>query len=307
MKLDTHVHTHHSGNTSIRPLRRVMRESYNTPERVYDLAKGRGMDLVTITDHDEISGALSLANRPDVIVGCEVTGVFPDDGVVVHLNVYGLDATLHRAVQRLRRDVRQLLPFVQREALFTSLNHVASGVNGPLRAEHVAAILPWVDGLEVRNGSRLAVTNRTAECLALAAGKAMLGGSDSHTERGIASTWTDVPDATTVDEFFDGLRSGAAVVGGRHGGVDTMSSDIVRFAGNLYREHATAVLDRPLTRRTPALAAGAIVGLPLLAVALGAGLWHFVHEQRFNRDLLFDLLARPYRPAVAPAAVELAA
>ena len=294
MKLDTHVHTHHSGTTSIRPLRRVMRESYNAPARVYELAKARGMHLVAITDHDEISGAQALASRPDVVVGCEVTAVFPEDGVRVHLNVFRLDAADHRAIQRLRSDIRLLLPFLHQRRLFTSLNHVASGINGQLTAAHVAAILPWVDALEVRNGSRLEVQNRTAECLALAAGKAMLGGSDSHTERGIGRTWTEVPEATTVDEFFEGLRRGAGRVGGQHGSQWTMSSDIVRFAANFYGEQAREMLARPLTVRTPMMLGATVVGLPLLGVALGGGVLHFVHEQRFNRDLLFDLVSRPY-------------
>jgi predicted metal-dependent phosphoesterase TrpH len=294
MKLDTHVHTRHSGNTSIRPLQRVMRESYNTPARVYEIAKARGMHLVAITDHDEISGAQALAGRPDVVVACEVTAVFPEDGVRVHLNVFRLDAGTHRTVQRLRHDVRTLLPFLHQQRLFTSLNHVASGINGQLTAAHVAAILPWVDALEVRNGSRLEVQNRTAECLALASGKAMLGGSDSHTERGIGLTWTEVPDATTVDEFFEGLRRGAGRVGGQHGSHWTMSSDIVRFAASLYHEQARGMLADPLSRRVPMMLGATVAGAPLLAVALGGGVLHFVHEQRFNRDLLFDLVSRPY-------------
>src|SRR5262245_42534789 len=110
MKLDTHVHTFHSGSTSIYPLQRILRESYNTPEGVYRTAKRRGMDLVVITDHDQISGALTLADRPDVIVGCEVTGVFPEDGVKVHLNVFGMNERQHRDIQSLRHDVRELLP-----------------------------------------------------------------------------------------------------------------------------------------------------------------------------------------------------
>ncbi len=89
MKLDSHVHTFHSGKSTIYPLHSILRECYNTPEGVYRTAKARGMDLVVITDHDEISGALALAHLPDVIIGCEVTGVFPDDGVKVHLNVFG--------------------------------------------------------------------------------------------------------------------------------------------------------------------------------------------------------------------------
>ena len=59
MKLDSHVHTRHSGHVSIYPLSLVMRESYNTPEGVYRLAKLRGMGLVTVTDHDRVDGALS--------------------------------------------------------------------------------------------------------------------------------------------------------------------------------------------------------------------------------------------------------
>jgi predicted metal-dependent phosphoesterase TrpH len=49
------------------------------------------MDLVTVTDHDQISGAMALAHYPDVIAGSEVTGTFPGDGVRVHLDVLGLD------------------------------------------------------------------------------------------------------------------------------------------------------------------------------------------------------------------------
>lgn len=308
MRLDTHVHTRHSGNTSIRPLRHIMRESYNTPDRVYEVAKSRGMQLVAITDHDQVSGALSLAGLPDVVVGSEVTAVFPEDGVRVHLNVFRLDREQHDTIQRLRHDIRALLPYLHRQGLFTSLNHVASGINGPLTAAHVAAILPWVDALEVRNGSRLDVQNRTAECLALASGKAMLGGSDSHTERGIGLTWTEVPGARTVDEFFDGLRRGEGVVGGRHGGHGTMASDIVRFAASLYREQALETLRRPVSLRTPAMLAASVAALPLLGTALATGALHFVHEQRFNRGLLFDLVSRPYAPVAALAdIVEVAA
>src|ERR1043165_10141743 len=40
------------------------RDSYNRPEEVYRLSKERGMDYVTITDHDSIDGCLSLL-RPN--------------------------------------------------------------------------------------------------------------------------------------------------------------------------------------------------------------------------------------------------
>src|SRR6185503_12243754 len=159
VKLDLHVHTHYSGNTTIYPLNLFMKESYNSPEGVYRRAKARGMDLVTITDHDRVDGALTIADRSDVIVGCEVTGAFPDDGVRVHLGVLGLNLVQHQEIQRLRHDVRELLPYLKQERLFTTLNHVASRINGEITAPHIASLMPWVDGIEIINGSRLPSQN----------------------------------------------------------------------------------------------------------------------------------------------------
>lgn len=76
-----------------------------------------------------------------------------------------------------------------------------------------------------------------------------------------------------------------------------MASDIVRFASSLYREQTVEMLRRPFSVRTPAMLGAAVMALPLLGTALATGVLHFVHEQRFNRGLLFDLVSRPYVPA----------
>ena len=149
MKLDAHVHTHYSGMTTIWPLSLIMRESYNTPERAYRLAKARGMDLVAITDHDEIAGALALAHLPDVIVGNEISATFPGQGVDVHLGVLDISERQHAEIQRRRHDVAELLPYLREEHIFTTINHVASQVNGRLTPAHIAGLLPWVDAFEV--------------------------------------------------------------------------------------------------------------------------------------------------------------
>lgn len=299
MKLDSHVHTLHSGQTSIYPLSLVMRESYNTPDGVYRLAKARGMDLVTITDHDRISGVLSIAHLPDVITGCEVTGVFPDAGVCVHLNVLGFTPSQHQEMQRLRHDVRELLPYLKAERLFTSLNHVASGINGPITAPHVAALLPWVNALETNNGSRLPTQNRTASCLADAAGKAGIGGSDAHTPRGIGKTWTEVPGARTRDEFMAGLWNGQARAAGREGSYFTLAEDMLWFAAAFYDERIADLARQPFRWQAHAFVFGGVLGLPLLALPLAGAYLHFVAEERFNRNLLYDLVARPARALAA--------
>lgn len=293
MKLDLHVHTTYSGQTTIYPLSLVMKESYNTPEGVYRRAKARGMHLVTVTDHDRIDGALTIADRPDVIIGCEVTAVFPDDDVRVHLGVLGISEAQHREIQRLRHDVRELMPYLKQEEIFTTLNHVASRINGKITAPHIAALMPWVDGIEVINGSRLPSQNRTAACLADACRKVGVAGSDSHTGRGIGHTWVEAPYATTREEFLDELHAGRVKVGGRQGHYFTMASDMLRLAAGFYQDRIGGLCRKPLDWRKQAFVLGGVLGLPLICVPLAAALAHFILEDRFNRSLLFDLVARP--------------
>jgi predicted metal-dependent phosphoesterase TrpH len=293
VKLDTHVHTVYSGNSTIRPLSRVLRESYNSVEGVYRRARARGMDLVAITDHDSIEGVLQIADRPDVVIGCEVTAVFPRDRVRVHLGVLGLNEAQHREIQRLRHDVGDLLPYLRHQGLFTSLNHVASRINGDITATHIAALLPWINGLEVRNGSRLPSQNRTAAALATAHDKVCIAGSDSHTGRAIGRTWIEASVATNREDFLAALRTGDVTIGGSQGHYFTMASDICRIVAGFYADRTRRVIASPGDWRRHAMLVGGLLALPLVLVPLVIAAGHFVLEQRFNRDLLVDLVARP--------------
>src|ERR1700682_16165 len=111
-KADLHCHTTHSGHAKhLRFLR--CRDCYSRPLDVYKTAKRRGMDLVTITDHDSIGGCLELLDRlgdlPDFIMGEEVTVRFPEFQHEVHVAVYGLSERQHVEVQRLRPDGEELV------------------------------------------------------------------------------------------------------------------------------------------------------------------------------------------------------
>ena len=67
-------------------------ECATPPEEVYELAKRRGMDFVTITDHDTIDGVLEIADRPDVFVSEELTAHFRGEPQAVHVLCYGITA-----------------------------------------------------------------------------------------------------------------------------------------------------------------------------------------------------------------------
>jgi len=73
------------------------------------------------------------------------------------------------------------------------------------------------------------VANQRAQQLAAQLGKACVGGSDSHTLSGVARTFTEVPGARTVEEYFAGLRAGRGVVHGQDGGYLKLTMDIFNF------------------------------------------------------------------------------
>ena len=65
-------------------------ECATPPAEVYELAKRRGMDFVTITDHDTIAGALEIADHEDAFISEELTARFRGEPQAVHVLCYGI-------------------------------------------------------------------------------------------------------------------------------------------------------------------------------------------------------------------------
>ncbi len=72
-----------------------------------------------------------------------------------------------------------------------------------------------------------------------------------------------------------------------------MISDLWRFAGNFMLEAVTSTASSPADWRGYACTFGGVFALPNVPALMAAAFVHFLHEQRFNRDLLYDLIARP--------------
>jgi predicted metal-dependent phosphoesterase TrpH len=300
LKLDAHVHTHFSGKTTIYPISKILRESYNTPEKVYRLAKARGMDLVTITDHDSIGGVLTIADRKDVIIGCEVTAVFPKDGTECHIGVLGINEEQHREIQQLRHNIYELLAYLKHQRIFSTFNHLASLSAGRLTAAQISSVIPWVSAIETRNGTRLPSQNRTAAALAQAYEKVTVAGSDSHTYRGVGHTYMVCERAKNRDQFLAELRQGHVRVEGAQGWYLTLTGDILRLTAGFYAEKIWEAIEQPLNWKRELMVLCATLGLPLVTVASLISLIHYLRDEQFNRGLLFDLVARPqYQPPVS--------
>ena len=80
-------------------------ECATPPQEVYELAKRRGMDFVTITDHDTIDGVLEIADRPDVFISEELTAHFRGEPQAVHVLCFGITPEDHEWLQAHSGDV----------------------------------------------------------------------------------------------------------------------------------------------------------------------------------------------------------
>ena len=172
------------------------RDCYSSPVDVYRVAKSRGMDIVTITDHDSIDGCLELLRRfpdaDDILDGEEVSCRLPDGDIDVHLAVYGMTEALHRDVQPLRRNVFDVIARLREADVFFALNHLLHFYRGQVPLETYLHLLPLVPAVEVRNGTMPPAHNLLIERLPRAVpgtGRAVAG-SDAHTLRRIGRTWT---------------------------------------------------------------------------------------------------------------------
>jgi len=249
LRADLHVHTCHSKQSGTLPFL-GSRDCYSRPADVYRVARARGMDLVCITDHDSIDGALELlAQRPganDVIVGEEITCRLPEGDVEVHIAAYDMTESLHRDVQHLRGNVFEVTGRLRQAGVFFALNHLLHFYRRQLPLDRYLELVNEVPALEVRNGTMLPAHNALCERMVAALqgpppgqmpgqmpglkprpasfSLGMIGGSDAHTLRRVGTTWTEAP-GTTREQFMDSLKRGLSRAGGMHGGTAPVAGD----------------------------------------------------------------------------------
>jgi glycosyltransferase involved in cell wall biosynthesis/predicted metal-dependent phosphoesterase TrpH len=192
-------------------------ECATPPEEVYELAKRRGMDFVTITDHDTIDGCLELADRPDCFVSEELTARFAGEPQAVHILCYGIDPGDHEWLQAHAGDVEACAAYLHEQEIACALAHPFYNVAAPLTRRHRRRLAELFPIWEVRNGSRAAELNMPAVVYVETHGSTGIGGSDDHAGVDIGRTYTEVPAASTPEEFLSRMRCGEATAGGEQG------------------------------------------------------------------------------------------
>lgn len=233
-------------------LRGICRESYNPPEALYEALKRRGMDLVTVTDHDSIDAAEALRTHPDFFLSEEVTCHAPS-GAELHVGVYDIDERQHRELQRRRDDLYSLAAYLNEQRLLFSVNHAFSALTGRRYAADFELFADLFPAMETCNGTLPRRSNRHASRMAAMTGQASLAGSDAHTPFEAGATYTEVGGAADKTSFLAGLRNGAGIAHGESGSFFKLTRDVIWVTGQVMREHPWTRLLAPLLVLAPAV------------------------------------------------------
>ncbi|HEX5711757.1 MAG TPA: glycosyltransferase [Solirubrobacterales bacterium] len=217
-RVDMHCHSTASQLSKLGVQRSLgLPECATPPEEVYALAKRRGMDFVTITDHDTIAGCLELEDRPDCFISEELTARFAGEPQAVHVLCYGITPGDHEWLQAHSGDVEACAAYLHENGIACALAHPFFNVAAPLTRRHRRRLAELFPVWEVRNGSRAAELNMPAAIYVETHGATGIGGSDDHAGVDIGRTFTEVPPAKTPEEFLQHLRRGDAEAGGEQG------------------------------------------------------------------------------------------
>jgi glycosyltransferase involved in cell wall biosynthesis/predicted metal-dependent phosphoesterase TrpH len=186
-------------------------------EEVYGLAKRRGMDFVTITDHDTIDGCLEIADRDDTFISEELTAWFHGEPQAVHVLCYGIEPSDHEFLQAHASDLETCAAYLRERAITCALAHPFFAVAAPLQARHRRRLAELFPVWETRNGSRARDLNMPAAVYIETHGGTGIGGSDDHAGVDIGRTFTETPPASRPEEFLAHIAAGRATNHGDQG------------------------------------------------------------------------------------------
>src|SRR5438045_4604214 len=239
-RCDLHIHSKFSARSEDWLFRRFdFPDSCTEPAELYGQLRERGMEFVTITDHDSIDGCLAILDQPQTFVSEQVTTYFPQDPCKVHLLVWGITTAQHHDISIFRSNILELQKYLAEHRIAHAVAHPLYSVNGKLTAAHLERLILLFKYFEGINGLRDSLLSGLATNLlrrltpakiqefahrhnlppthAEPWKKILVGGSDDHGGKFFASAFTETPKAKTPAEFLARIMAGRCQAKGRAG------------------------------------------------------------------------------------------
>lgn len=263
LKADLHVHSCYSTRPSQWLLQKLgCSESYTDPVRLYHLARRRGMNLVTITDHNTIAGSLDIAHLPDTFISEEITTYFPEDGCKIHVLAWAITEAQHDDITRLRPNIYDLSAYLGGNNIPHACAHAMYSMNERLTVDHMEKLILLFRTFEL-NGSRDAFQNNILRAILSGLTPSMLegmaerqrmdarmdmpwvkyltAGSDDHSSLNIARSYTQVHGVeetvhNRVEHFLAQVMQGHGHIAGTDATPETMAHNLYAIAYQFYKK-----------------------------------------------------------------------
>src|SRR6266446_7373345 len=239
-KSDLHIHSRFSARSEEWLFRRFdFPDSYSDPKELYRQLRAKGMDFVTITDHDTIDGNLEIAALKHSFISEEVTTYFPQDQCKLHLLVWGITEAQHSEIAARHENIFDLQSYLRESGICHSVAHPLYSINGKLEASHLERLILLFKHFEGINGLRDALLSELARELLFDLTpekieelanrhnlqpthpepwkKIFTGGSDDHGGKFPASAYTETPQSPSAKEFLQHVQDGECVAHGEGG------------------------------------------------------------------------------------------
>lgn len=245
-RCDMHVHSMYSKAAGYWFLRALQApESFTPPELLYEKARSRGMDFVTVTDINTIEGVMRIIGQPGVFTGEEIRTYLHGSRAVVHILAYGFEPGDHEEFCRLRESFEDLADFLEHRRIPFALAHPFHSEGPAPSYDELAMVMKRCPLVESLNGSRLAAENDVvAPAVRLVRGDpgfgGFIGGSDDRCGRFVGQACTEVPSARSPVEYLAEISSGMGVPRGMSGTAIRSAYSIYSIAYSFYRERLQA-------------------------------------------------------------------
>ena len=259
-KCDLHIHSRFSARSEEWLFRRFdFPDSYSDPRELHRQLLERGMDFVTITDHNTIDGCLEIADLPKTFISEQVTTYFPQDPCKIHILVWGLTEKHHADIAIVRDNIFSLQRYLQSGRIAHAVAHPLYSVNGKLEASHLERLILLFKHFEGVNGLRDALLSELAQVLFKSLTpdkidefaerhnlepthrepwkKILVGGSDDHGGKFIASAFTETQPADSAEKFLAHVRSGSCEFHGCGGTPIALSHGFYNTLGCFIQDH----------------------------------------------------------------------
>ncbi len=246
LSCDLHVHSKYSSESGRWALRSLKApESFTPPELIYELARKRGMDFVTITDINTIEGALSISHLPGTFISEEIRTYLPGTRTSVHILAFNITEQQHEEIAECRDSFPSLMDYLEDKCITHSLAHPFYFPDTDLKTDEFVTVVKRIGLIESLNGTRSRLENESVIPIARSIKSdpdftGFTGGSDDHCGRFIGLTCTEVADAENLEDYLDQISNGKGLPRGEHGNAIRSAYSVYSIAYSFYRDRLTA-------------------------------------------------------------------